>query len=535
MFQFRSERTIIDLYGSLSHAGEAAKGVSDLTDIKNLIAPGRRAFISGIGGVSTSALADLLHLRGVTVRGSDSRKSAVTDRLESLGIHVCIGHSAENLADSEYLIRSAAIHDSNPEIVAAHARGIPVYERADAWGAIMLEHAASLCVCGTHGKTTTTGFAAQVALAAGLDPTVTVGGSVPGLGTHRVGSHDLIIAESCEYCNSFLRFRPTTAVVMNIEEDHLDFFEGGIEEIKRSFERFCRMVPSNGRIAICVDTANSRALFEKLEREFAGAAADADRSLPRGFSPEDAPPAADWSAERPQLVSFSEKSPDAAVRAENITSERGRYSFELVLDPSRLAKPSDLPEARVRVALGVTGEHNVVDALGAAAALWGVVPPEQIASGLSHAKGAARRFEFKGELDGAEIYDDYAHHPSEIAALIRAARAALEGTDGRLLLVFQPHTYSRTKAFFPQFAEVLGRADGAAVLPVYAAREDPDPSVSGELLASACGAHYAPDFADAADWARSLLRPGDMLVTVGAGEAFKAGDILLAKQPQCEK
>ena len=504
-----------------------------MTDIKEFIAPGRRIFISGIGGVSTSALADLLRMRGVKVSGSDARQSAVTDRLVSLGVTVHIGHSAENLADAECVVRSAAIHDSNPEISGARARGIPVYERADAWGAIMLEFKGSVCIAGTHGKTTTTGFAAQVAGAAGLDPTVTVGGCVPGIGTHRVGAHDLIIAESCEYCNSFLRFRPTTAVVLNIEEDHLDFFSG-LEEIKQSFEHFCRLVPASGRIAVCIDTPNSRALYDKFAAEFRAVKTDAPKTLeldepptPRGFDSWSAPRTANWSAAHPQLVAFSTSDTEAPVRAENITVSRGRYSFDLVFDPAKVVGETTLPAARERVTLSVVGEHNVTDALGAAASLWGIVPPDMIASALSEAGGAGRRFEFKGKYAGAEVYDDYAHHPSEIEALFSAARSALEGSDGRLVVVFHPHTYSRTKAFRREFAEVLGKADECCILPIYAAREDPDPEISSEMLAADCGAHYADSFEAAADWARSKLREGDLLVTVGAGEAFKVGNILL--------
>lgn len=508
-----------------------------MTDIKEFIAPGRHVFISGIGGVSTSALADLLRLRGVKVSGSDFRQSAVTDRLESLGVTVHIGHSAENIADAECIVRSAAIHDSNPEIVAAHENNIPVYERADAWGAIMLEFNGSICIAGTHGKTTTTGFASQAALAAGIDPTVTVGGNVPGIGTHRVGSHELIIAESCEYCNSFLRFRPTTAVVMNIEEDHLDFFED-IDEIKRSFEYFCRLVPASGRIAICVDTANSRELYGKFAAEFSTPipSADTPKTLemdgplpPRGFDAWTAPLTANWRESRPQLVAFSVSDENAPVRAENITSARGRYSFDLVLDPAKVVGDPTLPAARESVTLSVVGEHNVTDALGAAASLWGIISPELIASGLSAAKGAGRRFEFKGQYKGADVYDDYAHHPSEIEMLFGAARAALDGIEGRLLVVFHPHTFSRTKAFRREFAEVLSKADDCCILPIYAAREDPDPEISSEMLAADCGAYYADSFEAAADWARERIRSEDILVTVGAGEAFKVGNILLGK------
>lgn len=465
-----------------------------MSDIREFIAAGRRVFISGIGGVSTSALADLFRLRGIEVSGSDRSESDAVEHLRSVGVRVCIGHAAENLADAECVVRSAAIHDDNVEIVEARRRGIPVFERADAWGAIMLEHRHAICIAGTHGKTTTTTFAAQTAMDAGLDPTLTVGGAIPGIGTHRVGSSDLIIAEACEYCNSFLRFRPTTAVVMNIEEDHLDFFKD-LDDIKRSFERFARLLPDDGRLCCCADEQGSRELAEKL-------------SLDAGY--------------KPQVILFGEDN-TADVRAENLSETRGRYSFDLMFDGAR----SGLPTARTRVELKLCGRHNVVDALGAAASLWGVVSPERIAQSLSGAKGPARRFEYKRTLPmGVDVYDDYAHHPHEMAACFSAARQALEGTDGRLIVVFQPHTYSRVRALFDGFAEVLGEPDAACLLPIYAAREQPDPEISSERLAAAAGIDCAETFDDAADWARRTLRPGDILVTVGAGEAYKVGDLL---------
>lgn len=469
-----------------------------MSDIKEFIAAGRRVFISGIGGVSTSALANLFRLRGIVVSGSDQSDGDVTARLREVGIAVHIGHAAENLGDAECVVRSAAIHDDNVEIVEARRRGLPVFERADAWGAIMLEHRHAICISGTHGKTTTTTFAAQIAMDAGLDPTLTVGASVPGIGTHRVGGADLIIAEACEYCNSFLRFRPTTAVVLNIEEDHLDFFKD-LDDIKRSFERFARMLPDDGRLCCCVDNDGARELAEKMASD---------------------------SGYKPQVITFGLDG-GAAVRAENLSETRGRYSFDLVFDGE---KAGGLPSARMRVELGLCGRHNVTDALGAAASLWGAVDAEAIARSLSSAKGPSRRFEFKRSVaiggGSVDVYDDYAHHPQEMEACFAAARAALEGSDGRLVAVFQPHTFSRVRALFDGFAEVLKKPDAACLLPIYAAREEPDPEVTSERLAAAAGIDCASTFDEAADWARRTLRAGDMFVTVGAGEAYKVGDLL---------
>lgn len=224
------------------------------TKIQPFIAPGRRVHLAGIGGVSMNPLAEVLHQMGLAVQGSDQSESPAVERLRHMGVHVSIGHDAGNIRGAEFLIRTAAIHDDNPEIAAAHAAGLPVFERAEAWGAIMQRYENAICIAGTHGKTTTTAMTTHIFMAAQADPTVMIGGTLSMLHSgYRVGRGDTIILESCEYCNSFLHFFPTVAVVLNVEEDHLDFFTGGLPEIKQSFRKFAELVPPDGRIVANAD------------------------------------------------------------------------------------------------------------------------------------------------------------------------------------------------------------------------------------------------------------------------------------------
>lgn len=450
-------------------------------DISGYISQRAPAFLVGIGGVSMSALADLLLRRGITVRGSDVRESAAVAALRAEGIDVSIGHAAENIKGAAYLIRTAAAHDDNPEIAAARERGIPVFERAEAWGAIMAEHGAALCIAGTHGKTTATSMAVSIALEDGLDVTAMIGGELPGVGSHRTGNGSLIIAESCEYCNSFLHFRPTVAVVLNIEEDHLDFFSG-IAEIRQSFRSFCELTPPDGTVVINADDQETVAALEGIDR---------------------------------RVVTFGIDSPTADVRAENLTCERGRWSFDIIH-----------PGGLIPVSLSVPGRHNVTDALAAAAAMLELgADGISIARALASFRGAARRFEFKGSFAGADVYDDYAHHPSELRALFETARGC---GYNRVIALFQPHTYSRTRALFSDFAEVLRMPDMSLILPIFPAREADDGSVSSEMLAAVSGCR-ALSFEEAEKFLRGELRDGDLLLTVGAGEAYRVAEALCGR------
>ena len=455
-----------------------------VNELQPYLAPGRRAHLVGIGGVSMSPLAEVLHGAGMVITGSDVRESPAVEHLRSLGIPVAIGHRAGNLGEAELVIRTAAVHDGNPEIAAAHARGIPVFERAQAWGAIMRGYRHALCISGTHGKTTTTSMCTHIAMAAGLDPTVMIGGTLPLLGAgHRVGRGDTIILESCEYCNSFLSFFPTVAVVLNVDADHLDFFKD-LEDVKRSCRRFAQLVPEGGMVIADGDDANTMDALKGLEKP---------------------------------LKTFGLEAGD--IHAANLTYERGVGSFDLVYQGENLG----------RIVLQVPGVHNVRNALAAAgAALELKVPFAAIQEGLHAFTGAGRRFERKGEYHGAVLYDDYAHHPGELRALLSTVKSL--GYE-RVICAFQPHTYSRTKELFDDFVEVLKLPDKALLAEIFAARETDTLGISSKDLAERIpGAEYCPTLADVTERLAQLARPGDLLLTVGAGDIHLAGERLLERE-----
>ncbi len=450
------------------------------TKIQPFIAPGRRVHLAGIGGVSMNPLAEVLHQMGLAVQGSDQSESPAVERLRHMGVHVSIGHDAGNIRGAEFLIRTAAIHDDNPEIAAAHAAGLPVFERAEAWGAIMQRYENAICIAGTHGKTTTTAMTTHIFMAAQADPTVMIGGTLSMLHSgYRVGRGDTIILESCEYCNSFLHFFPTVAVVLNVEEDHLDFFTGGLPEIKESFRKFAQLVPPEGRIVANAD---------------APGAMDALQGLP--------------------LFTFG-RSESADCRAENLTWEHGRPEFDVVVDG----------KLYTHLALHVAGEHNLSNALAAASAAYVLgIPGRAVKLGLEGFFGAGRRFECKGQCRGAKIYDDYAHHPAEIHALLEMTRSL--GYD-RVICAFQPHTYSRTKALFADFVRELKKADLAVLTDIFAAREKNTAGVSSrDLAAEIPGALYCPSLREAEQCLMDLARPGDLILTVGAGDIYTVGEAL---------
>ena len=449
-------------------------------NIHDYIAPGRRAHLAGIGGVSMSPLAEVLHKMGMVITGSDMHESATVDHLRSLGIPVSIGHRAENVGDAELVIRTAAIHDENPEIAAARTRGIPVFERAQAWGSIMRGYKNALCISGTHGKTTTTSMCTHIIMAAQLDPTVMIGGTLPLLGSgYRVGHGDTIILESCEYCNSFLSFFPTVAVILNIEADHLDFFKD-LEDVEHSFRAFADRVPENGLIVANADDANT---MHTLEGET-----------------------------RPVLTFGLEQ---GEVHAANLAWHNGLPSFDVIYRG----------EVFTHVELRVPGEHNVKNALAAAAASIALaVSPQAVSEGLNAFRGAGRRFEHKGTFHGAEIYDDYAHHPGELQALLSAARAL--GFE-RIICAFQPHTYTRTHALFDDFVEVLKEPDLTILAEIFAAREVNELGISSKDLAQRIpGSEYYSTLPEVTQRLRELARPGDLILTVGAGDIYTVGEAL---------
>ncbi|MCI8419397.1 MAG: UDP-N-acetylmuramate--L-alanine ligase [Oscillospiraceae bacterium] len=450
------------------------------TKIQRYIVPGRRVHLAGIGGVSMSPLAEVLHGMGLAVQGSDQSDSAAVERLRSMGISIHVGHEASDIDGAEFVIRTAAIHDDNPEIAAARGRGIPVFERAEAWGAIMQQYQNAVCIAGTHGKTTTTSMTTHIFMAAQADPTVMIGGTLPMLHSgYRVGKGDTIILESCEYCNSFLHFFPTVAVLLNVEEDHLDFFKD-LEDIKGSFRRFAELTPADGHIVANADDEN---------------AMDALRGLP--------------------LFTFGLER-EADCRAENLTWSHGRPSFDVVVRG----------EVYARLCLQVAGRHNVYNALAAAAAAYVLgIPGQAVKTGLEAFSGAGRRFEYKGEYHGAQVYDDYAHHPSELHALLEMAKSL---DYRRVVCAFQPHTYSRTKGLFSQFVRELGQADVVLLAEIFAARETNTAGISSRDLARQLpGSVYCATLEEAAERLRELARPGDLILTVGAGDIYTVGEALV--------
>ena len=453
------------------------------TDISPYLCPGHRAHLVGIGGVSMAPLAEVLHGAGMTITGSDTRESAAVEHLRSLGIQISIGHSAENLGDAELVIRTAAVHDDNPEISGARARNIPVFERAQAWGAIMKNYKNALCVSGTHGKTTTTSMCTHIIMAAGLDPTVMIGGTLPLLGAgHRVGHGDTIILESCEYCNSFLSFFPTIAVILNVDADHLDFFKD-LGDVEHSFRAFADLVPEKtGLIIANRDDANTMATLQGETRP---------------------------------VLSFGLNEGD--VHAEHLSYVNHLPEFDVVFRGETCA----------HVELQVPGEHNVRNALAAAAACLSLgVSGEAVSRGLAGFHGAGRRFEKKGTYHGADVYDDYAHHPSEVQALLTMA---MNLGYRRVICAFQPHTYSRTKALFPEFVKVLSEPDLTLLAEIYAARENNNLGISSrDLSAEIPGSEYYPTLKALTARLRELAQPGDLILTVGAGDIYTVGEALIS-------
>ena len=450
-------------------------------DIHDYIRPGKRAHLVGIGGVSMSPLGEVLHGAGVNITGSDLHESATVAHLRSLGIPVVIGHLPESVQGADCVIRTAAVHDDNPEIAAARAAGIPVFERAQAWGAIMRHYQNALCVAGTHGKTTTTSMCTHIFLAAQRDPTVMIGGVLPALGAgHRVGKGDTIILESCEYCNSFLSFFPTVAVILNVDADHLDFFKD-LEDVKHSFRRFAQLVPQGGYVVADGDDANTMDALKDLDKP---------------------------------MLTFGLEQGD--IHAANLTWNKGLPTFDLIYKGETLGS----------ISLRVPGIHNVRNALAAAgAALQLNVPMEAIREGLYAFGGAGRRFEHKGEYHGAVVYDDYAHHPHELQALLSTVKTL--GYQ-RVICAFQPHTYTRTKELFDDFVEVLKLPDKVLLAEIFAARETDTLGISSKDLADRIpNAEFCPTLEDVTARFKELAQPGDLLLTVGAGDIYLAGEALL--------
>ena len=451
--------------------------------------PGHIYFI-GIGGVSMSGLAEILLTQGFRVSGSDAKENSFTDLLEKHGAEIHYGQRRENITeDIDAACYTAAVHPDNPEYQACVEKKIPMLSRAELLGELMRCYRTSIAVSGTHGKTTTTSLIAHILMEADADPTISVGGVLPLIGGNiRIGGNDTFLLEACEYTNSFLSFHPTMEVILNIEADHLDFFHN-IENIRKSFHCFVGNLPENGTLII-----------DSRIRDY--------REITEGF------------AGTIRTVG----GPEAEFTAGEISyDELARPSFQVYRNGERLGA----------LTLRIPGEHNVYNALAAAAAGLSLgIPFEKVTRGIEAFSGAERRFEKKGVLNGVTILDDYAHHPQEIEATLRTA---LRCPHKRLWVVFQPHTYTRTKALMPQFAEALGLADRVVLADIFAAREKNTIGVSSGDVAELINAKtpgkavYLPAFDRIETYLLEHLLPGDLCITMGAGDIYKVGDDLLGK------
>lgn len=444
----------------------------------------------GIGGISMSGLAEILLDEGFTVSGSDAHESPLTDHLEAMGAKIAYGQRAENITDDiEVVVYTAAVHAENPEYAEVVRRGIPMLSRAELLGQMMRNYGQAVAISGTHGKTTTTSMMTEILLAADADPTISVGGILHSIGGNiRVGGPELFVTEACEYTNSFLSFYPTVEVILNIEADHLDFFKD-LDDIRHSFRLFAEKLDEKGLLIISSDIADYKELTKGLPCRIVTVGKGAE---------------SDYSA--------------ADIRYD----EFARPSFTLLHHG----------EAAGEIALSVPGEHNVYNALAAIAAAKELgISDEAVVAGLKAFQGTDRRFEKKGEVAGVTIIDDYAHHPQEIAATLSAAK---NYPHKKLWCVFQPHTYTRTKAFLDEFAEALSAADEVVLADIYAARETDNLGISSADIAErieklGTKAHYLSTFDEIENFLLENCSPGDLLITMGAGDIVKVGERLLGQ------
>lgn len=444
----------------------------------------------GIGGISMSGLAEILLEENFTISGSDAKESSLTKLLETKGAKIFYGQRASNIEDSvQLVVYTAAIHPDNPEYARAVSLGLPMLTRAELLGQIMRNYQCSIAVAGTHGKTTTTSMVSHLLLEGECDPTISVGGILPAIGGNiRVGQSETFVTEACEYTNSFLSFYPTISIILNIDADHLDFFKD-IDDIRASFRRFAQLLPENGTLIINSDT-------EKYEEII--------RNLPC------------------QVITYSLEHP-ADFTAHNITfDENGCATFQCLHNNEDLGS----------FTLSVPGLHNVSNALSVIALGCKLhLDLSVIQKGLYHFTGTDRRFQHKGTLAGINIVDDYAHHPTEIQATLKTAA---NYPHKEIWCVFQPHTYTRTKALLQDFAKALSLADHVVLADIYPARETDNLGISSRDLQKCIqelGTHceYFPTFDEIENYLLKSCTQGDLLITMGAGDVVNIGEKLLGK------
>ncbi len=449
-------------------------------------------FFSGIGGISMSGLAKILMSRGFKVSGSDRTASALTEMLQGEGARVIIGQKAENITpDIDLVVFTAAIHPDNPEYIRTAELGIPSLTRAQLLGQIMKGYHLPVAVSGTHGKTTTTSMLSEILIGADTDPTLSIGGVLPSIGGNvRVGGSDYFVAEACEYTNSFLDMFPGIGIILNIDADHLDFFKD-LADIRHSFKRFAGLIPEDGCLIISDAIPDPEEITDSLSCRVIRFGSD---------------PSSDY---RPEDISY-----DGNAHASYTLRANCGGAWD-----------------GLRIKLGVPGSHNVYNSLAAlaAASILGI-SPDKAASALEGFTGTVRRFEYKGTLNGVKIIDDYAHHPTEIAATLAAAANMPHEA---IRCIFQSHTYTRTKALLDDFGRALSAADQVIVAEIYPARETDTLGMSAKVLAdkiNECGGNaIAPgSFEDIKKYVLENCRKGDVLITMGAGNVVDIADDLLS-------
>jgi UDP-N-acetylmuramate--alanine ligase len=444
----------------------------------------------GIGGISMSGLAEILLKENFTISGSDAKESDLTKHLESLGATIYIGQRASNITkDTDLVVYTAAIKEDNLEYQAVIEKELPTLTRAQLLGQIMKNYENSIAVSGTHGKTTTTSMISQILLQAETDPTISVGGILKAIdGNIRVGNSEVFVTEACEYTNSFLNFYPKISVILNIEEDHMDFFKD-IHDIRSSFKKFANNLPDNGTLVINGDIENWQEITADLKCE---------------------------------VITYGSIDSNTYSAANIEFDTLAHPTFDLIKDKKVIDK----------ISLHVPGLHNVYNALSAIAVAHKLgISDSEIKKGIMAYSGTDRRFEYKGEIGGITIIDDYAHHPTEITATLNAAK---NYPHKMTWCVFQPHTYTRTKAFLGDFAKALSIADKVVLADIYAAREVNTLGISSQTLLKelkklGCDAYYFPSFDEIENFLLENCMHGDLLITMGAGDILKVGESLLGE------
>ncbi len=443
----------------------------------------------GIGGIGMSGIAEVLLNQGYSVTGSDRTLSDVTDHLSDIGAKITEGHFIENLKDADVLVYSSAVTQDNPEVQEAYKKKIPVIKRAEMLAELM-RLKFGVAIAGTHGKTTTTSLAGAVLTEGGLDPTLIIGGKVRSLKTNaKLGDSEFLVAEADEFDKSFLRLIPTIAVINNIESDHLDCYES-MDDLKNSFVSFANKVPFYGRVIVCLDNPGVQEILSDIKRSV----------TTFGFNKQ------------------------ADIQASQVKHDSGNIWFDVSYMKYKLG----------RIQLKIPGEHNILNALAAVAVgLELDIPFAKVKKGLENFSGVNRRFEIKDVYKDIMVVDDYAHHPTEIDVMLKGARNGWP--QKRIVAVFQPHLYSRTRDFYREFARAFFQVDVLVITRIYPAREEPISGVDGKLIADTAQTlghrevHYVEDKTQLPDYLIKLIQPNDMVITIGAGDIWKYG-VELSKQ-----